>query len=300
MRGERGDEHDGRDETHWGPAGNGTPVCVDTGLKVTDESVSNQPCDRRKSEGFVRCLAPLSAHKPCIGKGRMRSRPARLALCGALLVCVAGARAQARNDDRDDRSVSNTAALHELLEGSKGRREAWKTSPVLVIVTSVMDYASGDLMSGYSATDERLTDKERIALAADLTHALGELTGGQLKAFSEIRVESAPAGQIVKVLRPGQIVAGRFRGVQAKTGSLGYGSRMTRDGRITAGAVIVDCDADRDKKKQAVIRTHELGHALGYNHVESRPSIMNPRAGGGITDFDRVAVKVAYLRPLIN
>jgi hypothetical protein len=230
----------------------------------------------------------------------MQSRSGRLALCGALLVCLAGARTQALSGDRSDLAVSNTAALHELLEGSKGRRESWKTSPVLVIVTSVMDYATGDLMAGYAATDERLTDSERIALAADLTRALGELTGGQLKAFSEIRVESAAAGQIVKVLRPGEIVAGRFRGVQTKTGSLGYGSRLTRDGRITAGAVIVDSDADRDKKKQAVIRTHELGHALGYNHVESRPSIMNPRAGGGITEFDRVAVKVAYLRPLVN
>ena len=215
-------------------------------------------------------------------------------------MCLAGARAQAIGGDRDDLSVSNTAALHELLEGSKGRRETWKTSPVLVIVTSVMDYASGDLMDGYSATDERLTDSERIALEADLTRALGELTGGQLTAFSEIRVESATAGQIVKVLRPGQIVTGRFRGVQAKTGSVGFGSRMTRGSQITAGAVMIDRDADRNQKQQAVIRTHELGHALGYNHVESRPSIMNPRAGGGLTAFDRDAFKVAYFRPLIN
>ncbi len=215
-------------------------------------------------------------------------------------MCLAGARTQAIGGDRGDLSVSNTAALHELLEGSKGRRETWKTSPVLVIVTSVMDYENGDLMAGYSATAEHLTDSERIALESDLTRALGELTDGQLTAFSEIRVESAPAGQVVKVLRPGQIVTGRFRGVQAKTGSVGFGSRMTRGSQITAAAVMIDRDADRDKAKQAVIRTHELGHAIGYNHVESRPSIMNPRAARGITDFDRAAVKVAYLRPLIN
>jgi len=65
---------------------------------------------------------------------------------------------------------------------------------------------------------------------------------------------------------------------------------MTRGSQITAAAVIIDRDADRDHKQQNVIRTHELGHALGYNHVESRPSIMNPRAGGGLTDFDREAV----------
>ena len=226
----------------------------------------------------------------------MRNRLAPLALIGALIVCLAGLRAEARSDDRDDATASNAAALRELLEGAKGRREAWTTAPSLVIVTSVMDYATGDLMHGYRATAEQLTDRERDALIADLTQALGDLTGGQVKAFAGIRVESVPAGKTVKVLRAGQIVAGRYRGVQSKTGSLGYGGRMARTGQITAAAVIVDRDADRDQKQQRVIRTHELGHALGFNHVESRPSIMNPRAGGGLTDFDREAVKTGYLR----
>jgi hypothetical protein len=159
-----------------------------------------------------------------------------------------------------------------------------------------MDYASGGLMTGYSATSEQLTTPERDALVADFTQALGDLTGGQIKAFADVHVESVSAGQIVKVLRAGQIVAGRYRGVQAKTGSIGYGGRMTRGNQITAAAVLIDRDADRDQKQQNVIRTHELGHALGYNHVESRPSIMNPRAGAGLTEFDREAVRTGYLR----
>jgi hypothetical protein len=200
----------------------------------------------------------------------MRNRLASLVLIGALLVCLAGVRAEARVDDRSDAAASNAAAVRELLEGAKGRREAWLSAPSLVIVTSVMDYASGDLMNGYSATAEQLTEQERDALVANFTQALGELTGGQIKAFADVRVELVPAGQIVKVLRAGQIVAGRYRGVQDKTGSLGYGGRMTRGSQITAAAVIIDRDADRDQKQQNVIRTHELGHALGYNHVESR------------------------------
>ena len=225
----------------------------------------------------------------------MRNRLASLALIGALVVCPAGVRAEARSDDRDA-AASNAAALRELLEGVKGRREAWLSAPSLVIVTSVMDYAGGDLMNGYSATAEQLTAQDRDALVADFTRALGDLTGGQIKAFANVRLESAPAGQFVKVLRAGQIVAGRYRGVQSKTGSLGYGGRMTRGSQITAAAVIIDRDADRDQKQQNVIRTHELGHALGYNHVESRPFIMNPRAGAGLTDFDREALRAGYLR----
>lgn len=226
----------------------------------------------------------------------MRNRLASLALIGALLVCLPGVRAEARGDDRSDAAASNAAALRELLEGVKGRREAWLSAPSLVIVTSVMDYTSGDLMNGYSATAEQLTEQELDALVVNFTQALGDLTGGQIKTFADVRVESVQAGQIVKVLRAGQIVAGRYRGVQSKTGSLGYGGRMTRGSQITAAAVIIDRDADRDQKQQNVIRTHELGHALGYNHVESRPSIMNPRAGGGLTDFDREALKAGYLR----
>ena len=144
----------------------------------------------------------------------MRSRLASPALLGTLLVCLAGVRAEARRDDRNDAAVSNAAAKLELLEGAKGRREAWIAAPSLVIVTTVMDYTSGDLMNGYSATTEQLNEKERDALVADFTQALDDWTGGQIKAFADVRVESAPAGQTVKVLRAGQIVAGRYRGVQ--------------------------------------------------------------------------------------
>ena len=226
----------------------------------------------------------------------MRTRLGTLILIGALMACVAASRVEARTDDRNDAAASNAAAMRELLEGARGRREMWGSAPSLVIVSSVLDYTTGDLMNGYSATAEQLTPDERDELVADFTQALDDLTGGQLKAFADVRIESVPAGEIVRVFRPGQIVAGRYRGVRSKTGSLGYGGRWTRGNQIAAAAVIIDRDADRDQKLRGVVRTHELGHALGYNHVESLPSIMNPRAGAGLTDFDREALRIGYLR----
>lgn len=225
----------------------------------------------------------------------MRSKLARFALCSILAVGLSGIRMEARGGERTDAAAADSAALRELLEGKKGRREFWQSTPALVVIASVMDYESGDLNSGYGATDERLTDDELEQLVADMTRALADMTGGQMKAFSAVKTEVAAVGESVKVLRPGQIVVGRFRGVKSKMGSIGYGGRMAnREGRISSAVVMVDRDADRDPKHQSVVRTHELGHALGYNHVESRPSVMNPRADGGLTEFDRMAARLAF------
>jgi predicted Zn-dependent protease len=56
---------------------------------------------------------------------------------------------------------------------------------------------------------------------------------------------------------------------------------------------MLDADFDRQSSQRFLLRTHELGHALGYHHVESRPSVMNPRVGNSMTEFDRNAVRYA-------
>ena len=43
-----------------------------------------------------------------------------------------------------------------------------------------------------------------------------------------------------------------------------------------------------------IVVLHELGHALGYNHVHSRASIMNPQIGSEPTDIDRAVARVAF------
>jgi hypothetical protein len=222
----------------------------------------------------------------------MRLRTVIAGLACALMVWVSSARPEARMVG-EPASLAD-AAVRELLEGKNGHRETWASAPALVIVTSVMNYTGNDLPSGYAALDETVSASDVTELTADLTRALSDLTAGTFRTFRSITVETPAPGTIVKVVRPGQIVVGRFRGVQAKTGSLGYGGRMTHDTQIVGAAVVLDAAFDRQSDRRQLLRTHELGHALGYNHVESRPSVMNPRVGSSLTDFDRAAIRLAF------
>jgi hypothetical protein len=138
---------------------------------------------------------------------------------------------------------------------------------------------------------------EIALLALDLTEAVQELTGGAFTSFRSISVETVAAGNTVNVIRPGAIVVARYRGLRATTGNIGYGGRSTRNGTIKSAAVMLDATSIASPISVSCCATHELGHALGYHHVESRPSVMNPRVGNAITDFDRNVIRYVARRP---
>jgi hypothetical protein len=191
-------------------------------------------------------------------------------------------------------SAVDEMAMHEMLEGPSGHRVAWTSEPALVVISTVLDYEHGDVNSGFVALDQTIGDKEVAQLENDLTNALDELTDDTFQNFSSITVESVRPGDTVKVVRPGQIVVARYRGVQKATGNLGFGGRLTHADTIFCAVMILDAAFDAKSDQRDLLRTHELGHALGYNHVESRPSVMNARMGSSITDFDRAAIHAAF------
>ena len=190
-------------------------------------------------------------------------------------------------------SDADSKALNEMLGGSTGPRLRWNSAPQLKVLVSVMEYRNGN--SEYVATGEQLTEEEIAKLVEDLTEGLGLMTANTFESFAAVEREVVAPGATAPVSQPNRIVVGRFNGVQKLLGTIGLGGRKSRaDGTITSGAIILDSAYDRTSPKRHLLRTHELGHALGYNHVQSRASIMNPSIGSEINTFDRKAVLLAF------
>jgi len=196
---------------------------------------------------------------------------------------------------------TDVAMLDEMLRDSKGQLQYWSSVPELVVLTSVMQYHTTDSRE-FVATAERLDAKDTEGLVADLRLALRQLTDNTFDDFAAIHYESIPPGSRTGIVRPKQIVVGRFQGLTDLAHTIGFGGRTTRRaGDIVGAAILLDSEFDRTSPARRLSRTHELGHALGFNHVRSRVSIMNERIGPEVTDVDRqigvVAFQHATIRP---
>jgi hypothetical protein len=186
-------------------------------------------------------------------------------------------------------------AMNEMLRGTAGHERHWTQRPRLVVVTTVMAFANGSHEQEFAAVDAEVPDEDARQLVDDLTAGLTLLSGRTFEHFASVRFEHPSAGTQVRVARAGEIVVGRFRGVRAALAAVGYGGRTSRaDGTITSGTVMLDEDYDSRDRLRNLLRMHELGHALGYNHVESQRSIMNPTLGVEPTDFDRKVARLAF------
>lgn len=221
----------------------------------------------------------------------------RVALA-ATVVVVAGIGVGAAGPDGRAWTAVDDAALRELAGNPIGVAPAsWVQAPELVVLASVMDYTPNGATDGYVATTHVLTPEETTQLVADLRAALPELTGGRLGDFATVKIETSTPGAVVRTFRRNQIVVGRFRGLRASTGTLGFGGRTASGTAITSGAVLLDHDYDMTATSRHTLRAHELGHAVGLNHVDSRKSLMNRHVGAsGLTEFDRTALVILATR----
>lgn len=187
-------------------------------------------------------------------------------------------------------------AFDEMFRTSNSRLQRWMSRPALILLASVMDYRTGSA-NEYSATAEQMSDDEVQQMVAHLNEGLTLLTGGTFTSFESVAVERHSAGARVGVSREGYIVAGRYNGIVTFANTIGYGQwHELSNGRVVGGSMFLDRDFDKDDSRRRLLRIHELGHTLGYLHVTSRTSVMNPAVGPEPTDFDRDAPKIAFQR----
>jgi len=188
------------------------------------------------------------------------------------------------------------AAFNEMFRGSHERLQRWITAPSLVVLTTVMKFESSEASTA-EATSGQIPSADVDAMIRDLTDGLATLTANTYTAFAQVTRESTAPGSRASTARNGQIVVARFRDLRTMTSSVGFGRWAEReDGVITGGAMFLDATYDGTSEKRK-LRTHELGHALGYKHVTLRPSIMNPVLGYDVMDFDRQGAAIAFQRP---
>lgn len=174
----------------------------------------------------------------------------------------------------------------------------WTDAPPLTIQTRTLQF-TGVNDSDFIALDEQMTDAEYVKLVQDLEWALPQLTGGRFTAFASVTRETADPGTRVHILNTGLITVARYVGLTQATTFWGYSRWFFRgDGTITSGESMLDRDFDRSGSPfLRSLHAHELGHALGCNHVTLRPSVMNAAARLEPNDFDRDGARIAFQRP---
>jgi len=173
----------------------------------------------------------------------------------------------------------------------------WVQAPPLLIETRTLQFTDVNASSAV-ATDDEMSDAEYQSLAADLAWALPILSGSTFPGFATTQRQGSASGATVVLLNGSQITVARVAGLTAATGFWGYGRWQTQgDGTVVAGNLVLDRDFERSSSPfHRSLRAHELGHAMGYNHVTGRASVMNSTARLEPNVFDQQACLIAFQR----
>lgn len=188
---------------------------------------------------------------------------------------------------------------------SGGILARWTSPPHLLIERRILQFTDVGAAS-YTALTDTLTDAEAASLTADLADGYAILTDGKLGTFASVSSQTTSPGATVAVSNDARIVVTRVQGLTTATGFWGYARwSTTADGQVTRAFMMIDADFERSTSPLLVasrrsLRMHELGHALGCQHVIGTLSVMNSDARTEPTAFDRNAARIAMLRPVGN
>ena len=198
-------------------------------------------------------------------------------------------------------SAFDLASYDQMFRGDGGVLHRWTHAPSVVVQTRVLQFTKVSDVD-YTALSTSMSDAEVSTLVGDFTWALPQLTGNSFSSLAGQQQETAAEGASVHVSRTGLIVVARYEGLTAATGYWGY-TRWAWNGAGEVQAAILMLDRGFDTSNSPFRRSlhaHEFGHALGYNHVTLRTSVMNSDARTEPTPFDRDGATLAFERPPLN
>ena len=191
----------------------------------------------------------------------------------------------------------NLAAFEELCRGANGLRRL-VTAPRLIVQLADLQFTTPSALTAV-ALDSAMSDADAQAMVDDMVFSLQTLTGDNLREFSSVTLDRAPAASVVNLLTSGAVTVSRFAGLRSGNNIVGYGRyQQLPSGEVTGGLAMLDGSYDRDPGVRRRVRIHELGHAIGYGHVATGFSVMNATNGSEFpTPLDRAVTRVAFRRP---
>lgn len=200
-----------------------------------------------------------------------------------------------------DLTAFNQMFRHASVGGQPNGLTRWRTPPGLTIERRVLQFTTVDAVT-YQALEETMTQAEVDEVFADLLAGYELLTAGRIGPITSIATQQAEAAATVTPRQNGRIVVTRQAGLTAATNFWGYARwSTTSEGEVTSAVIILDRDFERSTSPfHRSLRMHELGHALGCQHVTGRESVMNSNARFEPNTFDQQAARIATLRPTGN
>jgi len=185
-------------------------------------------------------------------------------------------------------SSFDLASYDQMFRGDGAVLHRWTQAPSVVVQTRVLQFTN-ITDTDYVALSATMSDADVNTIVGDLTWALPQLTGNTFTALASQQQETAAEGGSVHVSRTGVVVVARYEGLTAATGYWGY-TRWAWNGagEVQAGILMLDRGFETSNSVfRRSLHAHEFGHALGYNHVTLRTSVMNSDARTEPNAFDR-------------